>query len=139
MKMGRRGVIALPIKLLIITVVLSLTLPMVMDAYQSGENGIDTEKMEREADRIVDAATAVYYSMNGATKMIEIDVPDNCYMVLGGENDDAYAIHMYCGVELTSEHVIEKPALSFARTVVIDRDCVLSISTTGNTIEVTMV
>lgn len=136
MRMDRRGVTALPIKLLIITIILSLSLPMISEALESNEDDVNTELMESESRRIANAATSVYYSMNGATRMVEIDVPEGCSMVLGGEGNGAYAIHMYCGGELTSEHWMEKPILSFKDTIELYGDCTLSITTDGNLIEV---
>ena len=139
MKMDRRGVTALPIKLLIITIVLSLSLPVIAGVLESNEDDVNTELMETESKRIANAATSVYYSMNGATKMVEIDVPEGCRMVLGGEGDDAYAIHMYCGGKLTSEHWMEKPILSFKDRIELYGYSTLSITTDGDQIEVTRI
>ncbi len=139
MKMDRRGVTALPIKLLIITIILSLSLPMIANVLESNENDVNTELMETESRRISNAATSVYYSMNGATKIVEIDVPDGCRMILGGEGNDAYAIHMYCGGEMTSEHWMDKPILSFRGMIELNGRCTLSITTNGNFIEVTQI
>lgn len=137
MKMDRRGITALPIKLLIITTIVALSLPMIMDAVDTNDDMINTEHMESESRKIVNAATATYYSMNGATKIIEISVPEDCTMILGGYGDDAYGIHMYCGTELMSQQWFEKPILSFTNISVISDDCVLSITTMDKRIEVT--
>ena len=139
MKMDRRGVTALPIKLLIITVIVSLSLPLIAGALESNENSVNTELMESESKRIANAATSVYYSMNGATKMVEVEIPDGCRMVLGGEGDDAYAIHMYCGHEMTSKHWMDKPLLSFNKSLTLYGNCTLSITTYGHIIEVTQI
>ena len=137
MKMDRRGITALPIKLLIITTIVALSIPMIVDAVDMNGDMMNTEHMESESRRIVNAATATYYSMNGSTKIIEITVPDDCTMILGGYGDDAYGIHMYCGAELMSQQWFEKPILSFADISVISDDCILSITTVDKMIEVT--
>ena len=139
MKMDRRGVTALPIKLLIITIIVSISLPFVSEAIESNENSVNTKLMEAESKRIADAATAVYYSMNGATKLVDVSIPEGCMIVLGGDGDDAYAIHMYCGTEKTSKHWMDKPLLSFGTCLTLYGDSILSITTDGHFIEVTQI
>lgn len=139
MKMDRRGVTALPIKLLIITTIVCLSIPFITEALGSNEDSVNTQIMESESKRIANAATSVYYSMNGATKMVEIDIPDGCKMILGGEGNDAYAIHMYCGEERTSKHNMDKPILCFGNCLTLYGNCILSITTNGHVIEVTQI
>ncbi|MBO7205602.1 MAG: hypothetical protein J6V08_04200 [Candidatus Methanomethylophilaceae archaeon] len=136
MKMDRRGVTALPIKLLIITILVTISIPMISDVMESTEDTMNTRIMEDESDKISNAVRSVYYSMNGARKVVEIDVPDGCRMILGGDGDDAYAIHMYCGGELMSQRWMEKPILSFDDAVELAGNCTISITTTDRAIEV---
>lgn len=139
MKMDRRGVTALPIKLLIITTILTLSLPMISEALESNEDNINTELMESESERIVNAARTVYYSLSGATKIVEIDVPEGCRMILGGEGDDAYGIHMYCGSELTSEHWMEKPIVPFTQMIELTGHVSMTITANDDGIEVNVI
>ena len=136
MKMDRRGVTALPIKLLIITILVTIYLPAISSALDSNESIVNTELMEDESDKISNAARSVYYSMNGATKIVEIDVPEGCRMILGGEGDDAYAIHMFCNGDMTSERWMEKPILSFDRAVELTGNSTIALTTMDNKIEV---
>lgn len=138
MKMDRRGVTALPIKLLIISIILTLSFPIIIEAFESNEREVNAELMDSEARKVMGAATSVYYSMNGATRMVEVEVPDGCTMILGGEGDDAYGIHMYQGGEMISQQWLDKPILSFSNVTFLTHPCVLSITTEGKSIEVTV-
>ena len=46
MKMDRRGVTALPIKLLIITILVTISIPMISDVMESTEDTMNTRSME---------------------------------------------------------------------------------------------
>lgn len=128
MNMNRRGVIALPIKLLLVSIVLTISLPMIVDVMESNQDAVEMEKMETEADRITRAITSVYYSMYGATKRVEIDVPEGCMMVLGGQGDDAYSIRMFSGDDVLSTRWMEKPIVPFRKEVSISGSATIEIS-----------
>lgn len=139
MRMNKKGVISTPIKLLMISVILIVSFPIMAGALESGEKTMDVNTMENESRRIADAASSVYYSVNGATRTLEVNIPDGCRIVIGGKGDDAFAIHMYCNGKLSSEHRMEKPIIPFSDITEISGTRTLSISFSDGATEVRVI
>ena len=112
MKMNRKAVTDLPIKLLVISIVLSVSVPIVMGAAETGERSMDLAQMENEAGRIGNAVASVYYSDNGYERCVDVDVPQGCSMVIGGEGKESYGIHLYRSSERVGTYWMEKPVIS---------------------------
>ena len=128
MRMDRKAVTDLPIKLLIISIILSISLPIIADSLDTGIGGMDRSQMDSESQRIANAAASSYYSSEGDGKYLEIDIPEGCTLVLGGEGTDSYGIHMYRGSEEISTYWMEKPMIPFIGTVVLEGHCTVRIS-----------
>ena len=139
MRMNKKGVISTPIKLLMISVILIVSFPIMAGALESGEKTMDVNTMENESRRIADAASSVYYSVNGATRTLEVNIPDGCRIVIGGKGDDAFAIHMYCNGKLSSERWMEKPIIPFSDITEISGTRTLSISFSDGATEVRVI
>ncbi|MGN1045350.1 MAG: hypothetical protein ACI4Q9_05290 [Candidatus Methanomethylophilaceae archaeon] len=139
MRMNRKGVVSTPVKLLMISVILTISFPVMAEALESGERTMDVSTMENESRRIADAAASVYYSVNGATRTLEVNIPDGCSMVIGGSGDDAFAIHMYRNGILSSEHWMEKPIIPFSDITEISGTRTLSISFSDGSTKVAVV
>ncbi len=128
MRMDRRAVTDLPIKLLIISVILAVSLPIISESLDSGIGGMDRSQMDGESQRIAGAAASAYYSSEGDSRYLEIDIPEGCSIVLGGEGQDSYGIHMYRGSEEVSTHWMEKPMIPFVGVTVLEGRMTVRIS-----------
>ena len=60
-------------------------------------------------------------------------------MVLGGEGQESYAIHMYRGSEEIGKHWMEKPMIPFKEMITIEGHATLRISADTAGIEVEQV
>ena len=128
MRMNRKAVTDLPIKLLIISIILAVSLPVISECLDSGIDGMDRSQMDSESQRIASAAASAYYSSEGDGRYLEIDVPEGCYMVLGGNGADSYGIHMYRGSEEVSTHWMEKPMIPFVGETVLEGKSMIRVS-----------
>ena len=128
MRLNRKAVTDLPIKLLVISILLSVSLPILAGAVDSSERNMDVSLMEDEAARIGNAVAAAYYTSYGGERYIEVDIPDGCSIVLGGEGDDAYAMHMMVGGEVAGVRWMENPLLPFYETVTVSGHGTLCVS-----------
>ena len=115
MKMDRKAVTDLPIKLLVISIILTISIPIVTGAADIGERNMDLAQMENEAGRIGNAVATVYYSQNGYEKCIDVDVPEGCSMVVGGHGRDAYGIHLFRASDEIGTYWMEKPIISLGQ------------------------
>ena len=115
MRMNRKAVTDLPIKLLVISIILSVSVPIVMGAADTGERNMDLAQMESEAGRIGNAVASVYYSQDGYERCIDVDVPEGCSIVIGGPGDDGFGIHLLRGPQEIGTHWMEKPIVSLGQ------------------------
>ena len=139
MRMDRRAITGLPVKLLVISVILTVSIPIVSSSLDSGMSEMDRNQMDSEAQRIANAVSGAYYSSIGDCKYIETDIPSGCTLVLGGEGQDAYAIHMHRGSEEIGKHWMEKPMIPFKDMLTIEGHAMLRISADTAGIEVEQV
>ena len=136
MRMDRRAITGLPVKLLVISAILALCIPVVSGSLDSGMTEMDRNQMDGEAQRIANAVSGAYYSSVGDQKYLETYIPSGCTLVLGGEGEDSYAIHMYRGSEEIGKHWMEKPMIPFKDTLTIEGRTMLRISADTTGIEV---
>ena len=139
MRMDRRAITGLPVKLLVISVILAVSIPIVSSSLDSGMSEMDRNQMDSEAQRIANTVSGAYYSSIGDCKYIETDIPSGCTMVLGGEGQESYAIHMYRGSEEIGKHWMEKPMIPFKEMITIEGHATLRISADTAGIEVEQV
>lgn len=139
MRLNRKAVTDLPIKLLMISIILSISIPIVASSLDSSMDGIDSSQMNEECQRIAGSATSAYYSTVGAERYLDVCIPEGCSLVLGGEGAEAYAIHMYRGSEEIAKHWMEKPMIPFKEVCYIDGNASLRISADADGIEVTRI
>lgn len=125
---NRRGVTDLPIKLLVVSILLSVSIPIIAGAVESGERNMDLAQMEDEAVRIGNAIASAYYTSGSSERFVEVNIPDGCYIVAGGDGRDAYAMHLYRGGEEIGTHWMEKPLIPFAEEATIAGHCVLAVT-----------
>ena len=128
MRMNRKAVTDLPIKLLIISVILAVSLPIIANSLDSSIDGMDRTQMDNESQRIASAAASAYYSSEGQGRYLDLDIPEGCTLVLGGEGQDAYGIHMYHGSRELSTHWMEKPMIPFVGTVELEGRVTIRLS-----------
>lgn len=137
MRMNRKAVTDLPIKLLIISVILSVSLPIIADSLDSSRSGMDMTQMESESQRIAGAAASVYYSSEGSGRYLDLEIPEGCILVLGGKGEESFAIHMYRGSEEIGKYWMEKPMIPFKETIRLEGCVYVCISADGTGITVT--
>lgn len=82
----------IPVKLIVVFLVLSISFPMIMNAVDRNEEVTAVNEMEYEFTRFADAVTSVHYSGEGSMRSVTLDVPEGCTVQIGGEGADAYSI-----------------------------------------------
>ena len=109
----RRAVLGMPIKLLIIVVILSISIPIVYNALEINEESMMKTKMDRECERITECVRDVYYSGIGSVRTIDIELPQGCDLVIGGKDADAYTMRSYYGGKMISTAYMDEPVVRF--------------------------
>jgi len=113
-KLGRKGVTDLPIKLMVVVLVISLSLPMLADAVERGESKNAALIMNHEISEIFNAVTAVHYSGIGCSRTVSVTIPDGCEILIpGGNGSDGYSMKMtFKGREVGTRYM-ERPPVQF--------------------------
>ena len=113
MRMNRKGSMDLPIKLMVAVILVSLSVPVIIQGLDASETGMDKVQMENESSKIANSITNVYYSLTGSERTVEIEVPQGCHIVLGGDGNDSFGIHMYRNDSPLGTYWLEKPIIGF--------------------------
>ena len=139
--MNRKGIMGLPLKLTIMMMVLMLSIPVVTSIMEYNEERMMDMAMSKEASKIEDAVRSVYRSGEGSYSIVDIDIPENCSMTIGGYSVNSYTIAcLHDGKEL-SRRYMDNPAVRFADITEINGCARLEISMSydhdGKIVEVT--
>ena len=141
LKNDKRGVLDLPVKLLVVMIILALFLPIVSNAVESNEKSMMLSEMEQETGNIIDSVRATHFSGTGSGRHLDVSLPAGCEIVIGGSGTDAYSIReCYNGTEINTRY-IESPAIKFGNSVTLTGNCSLTITSIGNgepTVKVTV-
>lgn len=111
MRRDRRGVMSLPIRLMVVMIVVSVSLPILMNALDDSQESMAGAEMEKESEKFKNAAVLAHYSGNGCSRTVELELPSGCEMSVGGEGGDAYSIRMFYNGDLVSVDYFDKPTL----------------------------
>ena len=112
-----RGIIDMPLKLMIIMVILTLCIPIVAQAVDSNQKQMIGSVMDQEAERIIEAARSARFSGAGTSDIIDVDLPQGCEIVLGG--DDPYSLSCIYEGSVISKKFMERPAIMFDDTITV--------------------
>jgi hypothetical protein len=129
-KLNRRGTIDLPVKLMVIVLILSVSVPLLADAMERGESDNATYAMNSEVDRIFNAVAAVHYSGIGSSRTVSVNIPSGCEIAIpGGGGSDGYSVKTFFKGDQTSVRYMERPPVRFLTDgVTITGSCLLLIT-----------
>ena len=82
----------LPIRLMVVFLLLSISVPLVANAMEQNEEDTKGTAMEHEIGRLYDSIIVVYYTGTGSSRTVSITVPNGCEMYVGGEGIEAFSI-----------------------------------------------
>lgn len=130
MRTDKKGVIDLPVKLMVIVLIVSLSVPLIANAVERGESNNAGNLMNSEIDRIFNAVAAVHYSGTGATRTVSVDLPDGCELnIPGGSGSESYVIKMMFKGHDSGTRYMDRPPVKFLTDrVTISGSCVLLIT-----------
>jgi len=110
MKLGKKGVMDLPIKLMVVVLLISLSLPMLTDAMERGESNNASLIMNNDVNEIFNAVAAVHYSGIGCSRTVSLTIPDGCEISIpGGSGSDGYSVKMSFKGRDTGTRYMDRP------------------------------
>ena len=113
----RKAVMSMPIKLLIIMVILSLSIPIVYSAMEFNQESMMDVRMDKECDKIIGCVKEIYYSGTGSIRTIDTELPQGCELVIGGNDGDAYCIRSYYEGKEISKTYMDEPLVKFSEEI----------------------
>lgn len=113
MRSDDRGILGMPIKLAVIMLVISLTVPMVMDAAEDAGRSLSYEEPVEEARSLADAASRAYYGGQGAATTVDLSLPAGTSIRIGGDGSDAYFLTVMKDGAVLKRMMMDHPAFPF--------------------------
>lgn len=126
----RKGVIDLPVKLMVVVLIISISVPLLTDAVERGEADNASYAMNSEIERIFKAVAAVHYSGIGSSRTVSVSIPDGCGITIpGGDGSDGYSVKMsFKGHDLGTRFMDRPPVRFISGGLVITGNCLLLIT-----------
>ena len=135
---NKKGVLGLPIKLLLIMAILAVTIPIVTQAMGESQGNIAEAEMHHESMKFKNAATLAHFSGNGCSRTVDIELPAGCELQIGGSGENAYCIRSVYNGEIVSKEYFEQPAFRIDDEMIITGKVSLKLTNieTGNIPEI---
>jgi hypothetical protein len=123
-------VIDLPVKLMVVVLIVSISVPLLANAMERGEQNNAGHAMDGEIDKIFNATAAVHYSGAGSSRTVSVSVPDGCELIIpGGNGSDGYSIKMtFKGKDAGTRYMDRPPVKFLTKNVKISGSCMLLIT-----------
>jgi hypothetical protein len=130
LRLNKKGVIDLPVKLMVVVLIVSLSLPLLVSAMERGESNNAGYAMDSEIDRIFNAVSAVHYSGTGSSRTVSVNIPDGCEIVIpGGNGSDGYSVKkMFKGKDTGIRYMDRPPVKFLTNGITISGSCMLLIT-----------
>jgi len=130
MRLNGKGVIDLPVKLMVIVIIVSLSVPMLAGAMERGEANGALSSMNAETDRLFNSAAAVHYSGIGSSRTVQMTLPDGCEITIpGGNGPDGYSVKMFFkGSDVGTRYMDRPPIMFISDRITISGSCMLMIT-----------
>ncbi|MBO4357340.1 MAG: hypothetical protein J5813_04135 [Candidatus Methanomethylophilaceae archaeon] len=93
MKQSRKGVISMPIKLMVSFLILSLMVPTLMVTVENIQDDIDNRSVFQVGEELRSQLSKVNSKGPNFILQVELDIPSDSHIVLGG--DDGRIISLY--------------------------------------------
>jgi len=114
LRIDRKGVIDLPVKLMVVALIVCISIPLLVNAMERGESNNVTMSMNSEIDKIFNTAAAVHYSGIGSSRTLTIAIPDGCEISIpGGSGSDSYTVKMTFKGRETGVRYMDSPPVRF--------------------------
>jgi hypothetical protein len=122
--------IDLPVKLMLIVIIVSLSVPILAGAMERGEVNGAVSAMNSETDRLFNSAAAVHYSGIGSSRTVHMNIPDGCELVIpGGNGSEGYSVKMFFkGSDVGTRYMDRPPVIFISDGITISGSCVLLIT-----------
>ena len=114
MKLGRKGVIDLPVKLIVIFLVLSISVPLIAKAVEQNEHDVSESALNREMGKIVDAAAVVYYSGENTSRTVSVVIPSGCEMYFSATSPESHSIRSSINGSVGPTMYMERPNIGLS-------------------------
>jgi hypothetical protein len=100
----RRGLEGLPLKLMIVSLLMSLSAPLVLTSLDSYQDEVGRSALRAEAAKIAAAATEVFTDGPGNVRTVEISVPAlmgkmSMALEIGGPLNDTSSLSIRCIID----------------------------------------
>lgn len=94
MKLDKSAVLDLPLRLMVVFLVISITTPMALGVVEAQQEEKARQAMDNCATSILNNIIATHYNGHGSYRSMEIILPPDCSISLGGEPSSVQSFTM---------------------------------------------
>ena len=118
LRKDRRGIMSLPIKLMVTALVITISLPLLTNVMGDSERSMADAEMDQEVTKFMKAAELAHRSGDGSSRTVSISLPAGCEMCVGGDGSDAFCVRSVYNGEIVSKHYFETPVLKITEQMI---------------------
>lgn len=125
--MDKRGVIDLPLKLMVSVLIIGMMLPTTIALTDRMMDEVDVQEIESCAESLKRDLVRTYYDGIGGSRTVTLNIPTGYSMAIGGENEE-YVIRMMENGEIISRMYLDSPPFPIVGgELILENNCVLSM------------
>ena len=128
LRKNRKGVMGLPIKLMVTMMIIAISLPALTGIMDDSERDMADAEMGQEAERFMNAAVLAHRSGDGSSRTVSISLPAGCELCIGGEGSDAFCVRSVYNGEMVSKNYFETPVLKISEQMVFTGNVTLKLT-----------
>ena len=125
---NRKGIMSLPVKLMVTMLIITISLPLLSDVTQDSERDMASAEMEQEAMRFMNSAELALRSGNGSSRTVTLSLPAGCELVVGGEGSDAFCVRAVYNGDTVSRYYFDNPVLRISEEMTFTGKIVLMLT-----------
>ena len=128
LRKNRKGVMGLPIKLMVTMMIIAISLPALTGIMDDSERDMADAEMGQEVERFMNAAILAHRSGDGSSRTVTITLPAGCELCVGGEGSDAFCVRSVYNGEMVSKNYFETPVLKISEQMVFSGNVTLKLT-----------
>ncbi len=101
----------MPFKLAVAMLIIATVTPIVLNAVDVAEHGMETSESMSEARTLADGVSRAYYGGTGTTVTVSLSLPAGESLAIGGEGGDAYSIRIIIDGEERERVLLQNPSV----------------------------
>lgn len=125
--MDRRGVISLPVTILVSMVIIAIAVPIIAEAGDRLSDECGMDGVRQEAEKIISSSERMWYAGAGSQEEVSVDIPQGYTVRFGGEGADQWSYAIMYGDDIREREYLDSPKIRFTASADVSGCCTVKI------------